>query len=328
MNKKPTVSVIIPTYNRAHLVGRAIQSVLDQTYKDFELIVVDDGSNDNTEYIIKEFQKKDERIKYVAYKKNKGGSAARNAGIKSSKGEYIAFLDSDDEWLSEKLEKQIRLFKIKPKKVGVLYCGYYNFDDNTGLGKLINCSFEKDVRIELFKGWCPPTPLLMVRKECFNVIGFFDEQLFSFQEYDLCVRLSEVYDFAYVDKPLVRVHKHLGHRISINILTRQRGIEIFLQKWEEEIKSCLGIKGWRNIKKHYYRILYWNAAIHELNNSHSKKGLAYLFKSIKYSPLNYKLYVRIMITVLGGSRFHNFIERLYKKYLFKKERKIMKGIGK
>lgn len=164
----------------------------------------------------------------------------------------------------------------------------------------------------------------MVIKQCFDAIGFFDEQFSSSQEHDLCLRLSRVYDFAYVDEPLVRVHNHLGNRISINILTRQQGNETFLQKWEEEIKNYLGVSGWRNLKKHYYRILYWNAAIHELNNNHSNKGLDYLFKSIKYSPLNYKLYVRIMITVLGGSRFHNLIEMLYKQYLYKKECKIMK----
>ena len=108
--KNPTVSVIIPTYNRAHLVGRAIKSVLNQTYRDFEIIVVDDGSTDNTKDIIKEFQKKDKRIKYIPYEKNKGGSAARNTGIKAAKGEYIAFLDSDDEWAYE-IRKADKLFQ-------------------------------------------------------------------------------------------------------------------------------------------------------------------------------------------------------------------------
>lgn len=328
MNKKPKVSVIIPTYNRANLVGRAIKSVLSQTYEYFELIIVDDSSTDNTEDIIGQFQEKDKRIKYIKHDKNKGGSAARNTGIKSSKGEYITFLDSDDEWLCEKLEKQIRLFSSMPTKVGVLYCGQYDFDDNIGIERLTSCSFEGDVRIELFRGWCPSTPLLMVRKQCFDAVGFFDEQFSSFQEHDLCLRLSRVYDFAYVDEPLVRIHNHLGNRISINVLTRQHGIETFLRKWEEETKNYLGISGWRNLKKHYNRILYWNAAIYELNNNHSNKGLDYLFKSIKYSPLNYKLYVRIMITVLGGSRFHNLIERLYKQYVYKKECKIMKGTRK
>ena len=328
MNKKPKVSVIIPTYNRAHLIGRAIKSVLSQTYEDFELIIVDDSSTDNTEDIIRQFQEKDKRIKYIKHEKNRGGSAARNTGIKSSKGEYIAFLDSDDEWLCEKLEKQIRLFSSIPTKVGVLYCRAYDFDDDTGIEELRSCLFEGDVRIELFRGWCPSTTLLMVRRQCFDAIGFFDEQFSSHQEHDLCLRLSRVYDFAYVDEPLVRVHNHLGNRISINILTRQQGDETFLQKWEEEIKNYLGVSGWRNLKKYYNRILYLDAALHELNNNHLNKGLDYLFKSIKYSPLNYMLYARIMITVLGGSRFHNLIERLYKQYVYKKECKIMKRTSK
>jgi len=100
MNKNPKVSVIIPTYNRAHLIGRAIQSVLNQTYQDFELIVVDDGSTDNTNEVIKEFSQKDKRILYIKHDKNKGGSAARNTGIKAARGEYIAFQDSDDEMVT------------------------------------------------------------------------------------------------------------------------------------------------------------------------------------------------------------------------------------
>lgn len=102
--KIPTVSVVIPTYNRAHLVGRAIQSVLNQTYQDFEIIVVDDGSTDNTEEVVKSFN--DPRIRYIRHDQNRGGSAARNTGIKMARGEYIAFQDSDDEWLPEKLESR------------------------------------------------------------------------------------------------------------------------------------------------------------------------------------------------------------------------------
>ena len=95
----PKVSIIIPTYNRANLLPRAIKSVLSQTFKDFELIVINDGSTDNTEEVIKKFQKKDERIKYILHKDNKGEAAARNTGIRIAKGEYIASHDSDDEWL-------------------------------------------------------------------------------------------------------------------------------------------------------------------------------------------------------------------------------------
>jgi glycosyltransferase involved in cell wall biosynthesis len=128
MDLKPTVSVIIPTYNRAHLIGRAIQSVLKQTYQDFEVIVVDDGSIDNTEEVVKKIQ--ENRVYYYKHDKNKGGSAARNTGISLAKGEYIAFQDSDDEWLPEKLEKQIGVFNNQTKNVGVVYTGFYRIEGN------------------------------------------------------------------------------------------------------------------------------------------------------------------------------------------------------
>ena len=119
MINHPTISVIIPTYNRAHLIGKAVKSVLSQTYQDFEIIVVDDGSTDNTEEIVKSFT--DYKIYYICHKHNRGASAARNTGIKASRGEYIAFLDSHDEWLPEKLDKQIKTFNSESSEVGVVY---------------------------------------------------------------------------------------------------------------------------------------------------------------------------------------------------------------
>ena len=98
----PRVSVIIPTYNRAHLIGRAIQSVLAQTYQDFEVIVVDDGSTDNTEEVVLNFGS--EKMRYIRHGTNRGVAAARNTGIRNARGEYIAFQDSDDEWYPNRLE--------------------------------------------------------------------------------------------------------------------------------------------------------------------------------------------------------------------------------
>src|SRR5690349_3602213 len=106
----PKVSVIIPTYNRAQFIARAVDSVLEQTYKDFEIIVIDDGSSDNTQEILKAYEGK---IRYV-YQQNKGISAARNRGIQEAKGEYIAFLDSDDVWKPEKLSVQVAILDVNP----------------------------------------------------------------------------------------------------------------------------------------------------------------------------------------------------------------------
>jgi len=111
---KKLVSVILPTYNRAHLLDRSIKSVLKQTYENFELIVVNDGSSDEIERRVKEYQKLDKRIKYVKNDKNLGVSSARNIGIKIAKGEFIAFQDDDDEWLPLKL--------VTPKICSFFYC--------------------------------------------------------------------------------------------------------------------------------------------------------------------------------------------------------------
>ena len=121
----PKVSIILPTYNRAYIIEKGINSLLNQTYQDFEIIIVDDGSTDNTEEIIKKLQEKDKRIKYIKLKTNKGAATARNIGIKAARGEYIAFQDSDDEWMHEKLEKQVKVLDTSSKEV-VVYTGFGN----------------------------------------------------------------------------------------------------------------------------------------------------------------------------------------------------------
>ncbi|GAH74960.1 unnamed protein product, partial [marine sediment metagenome] len=171
VKNKPTVSVIIPTYNRAYLIGRAIQSVLNQTYQDFEIIVVDDGSTDDTEEIVRSF--KDKRIGYVRHEKNKGAAAARNTGIKAAKSEYIAFQDSDDEWLPEKLEKQMKVFENAPPEVGVVYTDFLRIKGN----KKIHIPFswvtqkEGNIHKELLKGNFVTTQSVVIRKKCFKKSG-------------------------------------------------------------------------------------------------------------------------------------------------------------
>ena len=118
----PTVSIILPTYNRAHTLRKAVDSILNQTYKDFELIVVDDGSTDDTYNLIKSIN--DYRIVYVKHEKNKGAAAARNTGIKLAKGKYIAFQDSDDEWYSHKLEKQMEIIENN-KLIDIVYSSFF-----------------------------------------------------------------------------------------------------------------------------------------------------------------------------------------------------------
>ena len=132
---KPLVSVVIPTWNRAGLIVRAINSVLSQTYSNWELIIVDDGSTDNTDEVVKKFQENDTRIRFIKHEKNSGGnSVPKNIGIKNAAGEYIAFLDSDDEYLPEKMEKQINLFnKSEIKNLGFVGCNNFRINGETSL---------------------------------------------------------------------------------------------------------------------------------------------------------------------------------------------------
>ena len=128
MPNTPEVSVVIPTYNRSHLLQLTLQSVEEQTFKDLEIIVVDDGSKDNSREVIRQLQKHDNRIVYI-YQVNQGASAARNTGIRNSHGKYIAFLDSDDLWKPAKIEKQLIAFNAN-KDVDVVYVNYINVDIN------------------------------------------------------------------------------------------------------------------------------------------------------------------------------------------------------
>lgn len=235
MNKKcPVVSVIIPTHNRAHLVGRAIKSVLAQTYKNFEFIIVDDASTDNTEKVIKGFN--DERIRYVCHKKNKGAAATRNTGIKMARGTYIAHVDDDDEWLSTKLDKQVKRFKEVSAKVGLIYSG---LEVKGSDGKVIRKyypEFRGKVKTRLLLGTILGSPTPLIRKECFKKVGLFDESLKSCQDWDMWKRISEHYEFDFVPEVLARTYLH-EEQISSDFASLIPGRTRMVEKHFDEFRG-------------------------------------------------------------------------------------------
>lgn len=212
MDTDPTVSVIIPTYNRAHLIPRAIQSVLSQTYRDFELIVVDDGSIDNTEEVVKSFD--DERIRYIKHERNKGVASARNTGIKIAKGKYVAFLDSDDEWFPNKLEKHVQAFKDAPPKVGVVYSGVWVLWYNNRYRKTYISYPCKEKEGDLHHSFLKKNSIfpsaVLVKKECFSQAGMFDEELLAVEDWEQWLRISKYYHFKCIDAPLAWIHRTPG----------------------------------------------------------------------------------------------------------------------
>lgn len=200
----PTVSVVIPTYNRAHLILEALESVFAQTHQEYEVIVVDDGSTDNTREVLAPFL---HRIQYV-WQENQGISGARNRGILLSRGRYIAFLDSDDRWLPEKLAKQVVYLDAHPK-VGLLCCGLWRYE----IGKEETRErrpqgFPKNFE-ELLQG--PnfiPTSTAIVPRDCFSKVGLFDPALPPIEDWDMWLRLARQYKMHCLDEILAEHRLH------------------------------------------------------------------------------------------------------------------------
>lgn len=203
----PLVSVIIPTYNRAHYIAASIQSALDQTYPHLEVIVIDDGSTDNTAEILTRFDDRVHCIKQV----NQGVAAARNTGLAQVQGQYIAFLDSDDLWLPDKLEKQIAALEARPE-VGLIHSRMMEIDEH---GNALNTETytEDDLRGHIYKRLLRGVPIItssvVVRQSVIAHIGSFDHMRMG-EDSDLWVRIAKHYEIDALLEPLVLWRIHAG----------------------------------------------------------------------------------------------------------------------
>ncbi|MEE4262875.1 MAG: glycosyltransferase family 2 protein, partial [Desulfobacteraceae bacterium] len=215
-------------------MANAIESVLRQTYTDFEIIVCDDRSTDNTKAVVEQF--KDGRVKYLLNPGCKGPSAARNSAIKVAGGEYIAFLDDDDEWLEDKLSCQIAVMEKSSSRVGGIHSNLMRIDRVTGTEV-----FEKHDTLKLkgnlyyTLGVSNPikTSTLIIRRKCLDEIGLFDETMSYMEDRDLLIRLSRKWDFEYVSKPLVRYYYHARGQLTGNIKAQIDGKEKVFSRYPE-----------------------------------------------------------------------------------------------
>lgn len=208
------VSVIIPTYNRETTIARAIQSVINQTWPNYEIIVVDDCSTDHTREIVEEFG--DDRIRYIYLEQNGGASRARNTGIRQARCEYVAFLDSDDEWLPEKLEKQMHVILHAPEQIGLVYCRMMARQEEE-CDPIICPPFfmskdrlEGNLLAELAEQNLIGTPSVLARRKCLEQVGGFDESLSCLEDWDMVCRIAEQWEIGFVDEVLVEVHFSSG----------------------------------------------------------------------------------------------------------------------
>lgn len=271
------VSIIITAYNYGVFLKEAIDSALNQTYNHFEVIVVDDGSTDNTPEVVAPYLA-DPRLRYIK-QDNSGQANAKNRGIIGSKGNFIAFLDADDVWFPRKLEKQMTLFS--DPKVGVVYSKRILIDEQ---GREIPFEHPKlyrgNVLNQIFINNFVCFSSSIIRTECFEKYGNFDESLPMAIDYDLWLRIGVNYHFDYVNEPLVKYRFGHGH-MSVNKEKRfecaWRVMNAFLQN--------------PSLKKHLYWWVPLYAKAHTFGNMGNyylsrKKWLAlqYFVTSLRYNP--------------------------------------------
>jgi glycosyltransferase involved in cell wall biosynthesis len=203
MRNSEPVSIILPTYNRAQKVGKSIESVLKQTYTYFELLVIDDGSTDQTEEVVNSY--KDKRVRYYRLLENGGQSKARNQGIKFAQYDYLAFEDSDDLWRPGKLEAQMCAMKKADKNVGMIY---HKFRYDLGEGRSMILPDEKleaekksgDIYAQLLWDNLVGMPTVLIKKECVAEVGGMDESLHCLEDYDFALRIAKKYRAIFLDE--------------------------------------------------------------------------------------------------------------------------------
>ena len=264
----PTISVVMPTYNRGYIIRRAIDSVIAQTCNDWEMVIVDDGSNDDTKEIIASYG--DSRIVYQRQDPaKKGAAAARNLGITSSRGEYVAFIDSDDQWLPEKLEKQYQVFQTTDlENVGVVICGLRIFEP--GGERIVSPSRRGWVRQDLLALRGNLSNInMMIKKSAAQGQLWFDESLKSSEEWDLQIRLAGVSQYDYCADAVVHKFELSNDRVysGTNI---PDWLSVVLERYEDELWAMPKVmaRHWGGIG-----LTYWNLGYPRQARQAVRRGL-------------------------------------------------------
>ena len=283
------ISVIIPTYNRGQTISKSVQSVLNQSYIDLEVIIIDDGSTDNTEKIILELE--DSRISYYKNTSNIGACGSRNKGIEIAKGEFIAFQDSDDEWLPEKLKEQINF--LKKVDCDVVFC---SMERLLGKKKEIYPPYNPNNNSDLYKQLlyenCTSTQTLLGKSYVFKKITF-DEGMPRFQDWELMLRITADYSVKHLNKVLVKSYIQKDS-ISLNSSSAISGLEMIYRIHEEAIVRNKKIHAGFNIKIAEYMLANgenpdkYYKKVYQLNSS-IKFFLFYVLCNVSLHKLLFKI---------------------------------------
>ena len=292
MKPNMLVSVVTATYNMAKYVVLAVESVLQQTYPNIEIIVVNDGSEDNTTEVMDKFRS-DQRVKYLPQKENKGQTVAKNIGINASKGKFVAFVDADNLWKPDKLEKQLPLFD-KSERTGVVYSDAEYID---GDGKILPY-----IKRDYYSGNITENLLLhnfinfnsaVIKRECINQIGIFDESLSMGIDWDLWLRISTKYEFAFLDYKTYCYRiwpNQMSHNKLMRLQNAEKIVEKFLKKHQSLVSSRIVNKCWAHIYADY--------GFTHAQQGEKIKALKYYIKSISKQPRHVSAWKNIIKLML------------------------------
>lgn len=242
----PKISVIICSYNGEEYISEAIESVLSQTYQDFELLIVDDGSTDRTKKIVISYVDQfPDKVRYV-YKEHTGLPSTRNKGIVESRGDYIAYLDHDDLFLPEKLQKQINV--IENADVGLVHCARYTKNMFSDEEPVIRPKMPARNRIDFLEGRGHISMTILVAREILIKAGLFDENIFTCNDTDMWLRVAKDHEIAFIEEPLMTVRKHGSNMSTVmreqmgrerivvaKKMLRDKGIHVSKKMWRKRI---------------------------------------------------------------------------------------------
>ncbi len=308
---QPIVSVIIPTYNRANFLEKSIQSVLAQTFEDFEIIIINNYSEDNTLEVISNF--KDTRIRIITFRNDGIIAKSRNQGLMHSAGKYIAFLDDDDLWLSKKLELQVDYLNKHPEYSLVYSNGW--IIDVTGKRKQLFFKLgtlkQGNIFRRLVNGNFIPQLTVLMRREVFENIGFFNEDpsLKAAEDYEYWLRVALQYKIGYLDEPLAEYRVHSGGMIhTLNKAKLEQKALISL------VKNFSNLSNKNKVVERIYE-LYCHSAVYHWKNSNKLASKEDLKKYLIWSLENFKIISMIkmlysVIKIIFNYLYRNSKEKL------------------
>lgn len=300
---QPLVSVIVPTYDRAYFLPKTIKSILDQDYQNIELIVVNDGSNDNTREVIK--KNRDNRIVYIE-KQNRGPASARNFGIRKARGKYITFCDDDDIFLHGKLRHQIAFLENNSH---FAFC-YTNgiIVQNGKHRKFLPKLTQNTLSQLLFENSQILTPSVVVRTKIIKNLGGFSEFIPFCEDYDLWLRIAQKHPFDFIDKIYVEITKN-SKSISVDEKKMFRyGGYVKLKN----LKLCQKVIPEKLKKQFEWMLLYQQGKFYFFQNKFNR-ARKYLIEAFRANPLSIKPVIFYIFTFLGQKKFDEYFIPLYKK---------------